>query len=88
MGRRQKTTLLEDLFELVSRFPWWIGVILAIASYFLLHAFAAPVAPVSINMHNAAAFTIRAILKVLAALLQYLVPVICFAAAGTSSSWR
>ena len=82
MARRQKTNPIEDLFELVSLFPWWIGVILAIASYFLLHAFAAPDAPASINMHNAAAFTIRAILKALAALLQYLVPMICFAAAG------
>ena len=31
----------EDTFETTLRFPWWVGVILAISSYLLLHRYAA-----------------------------------------------
>ena len=87
MQRKQRTTLVEDLFALVSLLPWWLGVILAFASYIGLHIFALPDPPTPVNAHNASAFAVRAILKALAAVGQYLVPLICLAAAAMSA-WR
>ena len=87
MQRKQKTTVVEDIFELVSLLPWWLGVILAFASYIGLHIFALPDPPTPVNAHNAGAFAVRAILKALATVGQYLVPLICLAAAAMSA-WR
>ena len=40
MPRRAKTTLADDLIELVSRLPWWVGVVLALVGYLVLHGVA------------------------------------------------
>lgn len=45
MARRRRQSAAEDLFEITSRFPWWVGVVLAIVSYLVLHHFAAGNAP-------------------------------------------
>ena len=60
---------------------------LAIASYFSLHAFALPDPPTPVNLQHAGGFAVRAILKALATVGQYLVPLICLAAAAMSA-WR
>ncbi len=36
--RPRHTSLLENLFELVSRLPWWVSVACAAGSYFALSA--------------------------------------------------
>jgi restriction system protein len=33
--------MFEDFVELTARVPWWIGVLLAVASYLILHNLAA-----------------------------------------------
>ena len=40
MGRRRKSSTADDLMDLVARLPWWAGVALAVASYWVLHAVA------------------------------------------------
>ncbi len=40
--RPRHTSLQEELFELVSRLPWWISIACAIGSYFALRAVAGP----------------------------------------------
>ena len=40
MARRNKTSPAEDLMDLVAMLPWWAGVVLALASYLLLHGVA------------------------------------------------
>ena len=37
MARKRQSTL-EDVIEIVAYFPWWVGVVLAIVSYFVLHS--------------------------------------------------
>jgi restriction system protein len=37
---RRRQSLLEDLIEITSKLPWWVGVVLAIAAYVWLHAIA------------------------------------------------
>lgn len=40
MARRTKSSPAENLIELMAMLPWWGGVVLALASYLLLHSFA------------------------------------------------
>ncbi|HYN60904.1 MAG TPA: restriction endonuclease, partial [Rubrivivax sp.] len=37
MARRGRTSPAEDIMDLVAMLPWWVGVVLALASYLLLH---------------------------------------------------
>lgn len=37
---RKKTSPFEDLIDIASKLPWWVGVLLALISYVLLHAVA------------------------------------------------
>lgn len=87
MTRRQKTTPLQDFIEVVALMPWWGGVVLAVASFALLHWLAAPVAaaPTSVQQMPSAVFGV--LLKAFASIGQYVVPVICLFAAGVSA-WR
>lgn len=38
---RQRTSPMEDVIMIVSKAPWWVGFVLAVLSYFVLHAIAA-----------------------------------------------
>lgn len=40
MGRRSKSSLLEDLIDIVSLQPWWVGVCVAIFGYLVLNGLA------------------------------------------------
>jgi restriction system protein len=37
---RRKTSTAEDIIEIVSRFPWWVGCLLALISFIILHLIA------------------------------------------------
>jgi len=37
---RQKTSIFEDVIILVSKLPWWAGLMLALVTYLVLHAIA------------------------------------------------
>lgn len=39
--KRENQSMFEDLVELTSMVPWWIGVLLAVASFLILHNLAA-----------------------------------------------
>lgn len=86
MARRKRTSPAEDLIELVALLPWWAGVALALASYVMLHRIAAqPITVAPAGQVNV--MVTQALWKGLAIAGQYLVPVICLAAAGVSA-WR
>ena len=38
---KRKQSIFEDLVELTAKVPWWIGALLAIVSYLILHNLAA-----------------------------------------------
>lgn len=40
--RQRHTSLLENLFELVSRLPWWVSVACAVGSYLALRGVEGP----------------------------------------------
>lgn len=88
MSRRRKTGRpAEDLLELVSLMPWWAGVLLAIGSFFLLHRWAGQPVTAGAQPGQLGAMVAQTMWRTLAAVGQYVVPLICFAGAGVSA-WR
>lgn len=73
--------------DLVAMLPWWIGVLLALTSYLLLHAYAEQ--PVEAVTPSAAlgATLVQTLWKTMASAGQYLLPLVCLAGAGISA-WR
>ena len=47
MSRRKRSSSAKDLFDLAALLPWWLCLILALASYAVLHRYAS--APVVLN---------------------------------------
>jgi len=87
--RKKKSNPAEDLLELVSMFPWWVGVVLAVVAYFVLHRLAAP-APAAVTAFQPsqmADLVTRSIWTALATVGQYLIPLICLGGAGVSA-WK
>ncbi len=82
---RKRRSALQDIVEVVAYFPWWVGVVLAIVSYFVLHSFAvAPVVasdPTSIVGGNIVS---GKIFSGMARVLQYLLPLFITVGAITS----
>ena len=90
MARRKKSSPLEDVLDLLAMLPWWICVALAAVSYFLLHRLAAPIQASDIQGQGGVmvgAMVQKAFIHGLANAGQYIVPLLCLAAAALSA-WR
>jgi restriction system protein len=87
MARRKKSSPAEDLIELVAMLPWWAGVALALLSYLLLHQVAAQPLTATVQPGQVSTMVTQGLWKGLASAGQYILPVICLAAAGMSA-WR
>jgi restriction system protein len=87
MARRRKTSFADDLMDLVARLPWWVGVLLAIGGYLLLHSIAAMPLTAAAAPGQVGMAATQALWKALASAGQYLVPILCLG--GTfMSAWR
>jgi restriction system protein len=85
MSRKKKSTPAADLVAIVAFLPWWLGVALAIISYFYLHSMAntdvSLTAGHAEQLGNAVVSTFK---KSLAGIGQYLVPFLCLLGAAIS----
>lgn len=71
---RKKTSPLEDMVIVVSKLPWWVCLILAVLSYFLLHVVASrPVNTVAVPGQMGDVVT-KGLVTMMATLGQYLLP--------------
>lgn len=83
MARRKKTSTFEDLVEIVSWMPWWVGAGLAVVTYLVFHSLAkfptGQIDPSKMgeNLH-------RMIIAGWSLWLQYFVPAICLIGAAVS----
>ncbi|MDE2118222.1 MAG: restriction endonuclease [Betaproteobacteria bacterium] len=88
MARKKKQSAFEDLIDLASMLPWWVGVLLALIAYFVLHHYAtavvAPAASVA-QMGNVVASQLG---KTFAMFGQYLLPFAFLIGAGISAYGR
>jgi restriction system protein len=87
MGRKRKSSPAEDLLDLVSMLPWWGGVALALVSYFVLHALAAPVATTPVQPGQMGQLVTKMLWQSLAYYGQFLLPLICLGGAA-ASAWK
>jgi restriction system protein len=79
MGRK-RTSLAEDLVDVVSMLPWWACLALALGSYFILHQMA--VTPqASLQPGQMGGFIQRVMIAGMATAGQYIVPMLCLIAA-------
>lgn len=91
MARRKKTSPLEDVLDLLAMLPWWACVMLAAVSYLLLHRLAAPIQASDLQGQGGAmvsAMMQKAVIHGMATAGQYIVPLLCLAAAGLSALRR
>jgi len=73
MARRNQE-LFDDIVNITAKFPWWIGIVLAIVAYFTLHPFATMEVAVSANSKDIGAFVGKQLYRTLAMYGQYLLP--------------
>jgi restriction system protein len=85
MARNKKSSPLEDLVDLVALMPWWVGCVLALVSYLLLHGVAAKGAVTSTQL---GAMMTQSIFLGLASVGQIAVPMICLIGAALSAFGR
>lgn len=71
---RRKQSLFEDLVEVASKLPWWVGVVLAIAAYFWLHNIASSEVSAVAQPGKMGEFMGQAFFKSLALVGQYVLP--------------
>ncbi len=83
MGRRRNSTA-DDIVDLTAMVPWWVGVLLAMLSYFLLHV----VATQPITIDPKAPSFVGILFKGLATGGQYFLPIIFLAGAAMSAVRR
>ena len=89
MARKKKNSPAEDLMELVAMLPWWLGAILAVASYLALHSYAGtPAEAVNAKPGQMGTLAASAFLRGLAGYGQYLLPLLCLAGATISAVRR
>jgi restriction system protein len=74
---RQRTSTFEDMIMIVSRFPWWVGLMLALASYLVLHTFASrPVTPIPAGPEQMSHAINQGLVKGLVICGQYILPLV------------
>lgn len=72
---RRKQSLLEDLIEITAKLPWWVGVVLAVVSYLLLHYFATREIAAATDLKGFTDSIGKQLLKTIAMFGQYVLPV-------------
>lgn len=85
MARRRNSSA-ADLIDLIALLPWWLGAILGIASYLVLHRYAIAELPTPhpSQFHQLAG---PSMFKAFAMAGQYVLPFLCFIGAVTSA-WK
>lgn len=83
MGK-SKSSGFEALVNVVSKLPWWVGVVFAILSYSILHRIATAVVERATSVRQIGAMEAHYFIKTLAVFGQYIVPLAMFGGAAIS----
>ncbi len=73
---RRKQNLAEDLIETTSKFPWWVGLVLAVIAYAWLHSVAVSEVTAIVQPGRMGDFVGQTLFKTLASIGQYLLPLV------------
>ena len=74
---RRKESPFEDLIAIIAKFPWWVGVVLAIVAYLVLHRLAAVEIAAPADLKGITDSIGKQLLKTFAMFGQYILPVAC-----------
>lgn len=74
MGRRRQS-IFEVLMDWAAMLPWWVGAVLALISYLVLHSFATQAVVPAVGPGVAGAMVVSQVVRMVASVLQYLVPI-------------
>lgn len=73
---RRKQNVIEDILDIASSSPWWVGVIIAIVSYILFHAIASSVVvPQPTDIKNFGELAGKQLLITFSTIFQYVLPI-------------
>ena len=85
---RRKQNPVEDLVEITSKLPWWVGVVLAIAAYVWLHSVAMSEVTAVAQPGKMGELVTQTLFKTLASFGQYLLPFAFLVGAAMSAYGR
>ena len=85
---RLKPNLAEDLIAITSKLPWWVGVVLAIVAYALLHNMAASEVAAATQPGQLGQLVTQTLFKTLVSVGQYLLPFAFLVGAAMSAFGR
>ena len=85
---RRKQNPVEDLIEITSKLPWWVGVGLAIAAYVWLHSVATSEVTAVAQPGKMGELVTQTLFKTLASFGQYLLPFAFLVGAAMSAYGR
>ncbi|MCB2181317.1 MAG: restriction endonuclease [Desulfobulbaceae bacterium] len=81
---RRKQSPFEDIIDITSKLPWWVGILLAIVSYLFLHAYAIREVIPPTNSQNLSQTMATGLFRSLALFGQYILPVAFIVGSGIS----
>jgi restriction system protein len=88
MARKSKQGALEDLIGIAAMLPWWVGVLMALITYFVLHHYATGEIAPPTTAAQLGANVAAQLGKTLAMFGQYIVPLAFIIGAGISAYGR
>jgi restriction system protein len=88
VARKKKNSPAEDFIEVIALVPWWIGLIIGVVSYFILHALAASPVVVVPTAQGVGGGLYGIFARAIAQVGQYVVPLLCLIGAGASALGR
>lgn len=87
--RRRRTSAFEDLLEITSRLPWWLGLVLAVVFYVWLHHVATEPMPTGpTDLKNMGGLMVGMYWRGFATAFQYILPAVCVLGAAVSAYRR
>lgn len=81
---RRKSSPADEFMEAVAGLPWWMGLAMAAVVFLVLHIIAQPPVAIEYRPHEMGQPVVRSLLTSLAFFAQFVVPVLCIAAAFAS----
>lgn len=77
MPRKKRQSGAENFMDLVSRLPWWGGVVLALVGYLVLHQLAVAPKPAALQPGQMQNFMWRTATAAISSVGQYVWPLLC-----------
>lgn len=82
--RNNNSSVFEDLFGMAAALPWWVGVVLAIVTYIVLHRYAVAEVPTKPVAGQLGQMMVSQMVKMFSIYLQYVLPLIFLAGSAAS----